>query len=357
MQIRVLCPWQLPADPLHSLATFSSHPVEFIPLSDNPMRLRPSGKLPRLSDEQTSALFEQGSLQAEERRSPPYAAKHNGMHVLRKRALRDPAVFLTTLQDYVRTHALPFWNTTQTMGDTATQQEQNITGCTAALELQQSRFGDRLTQQRVKNRLAGQVGEYVVSTWLRGMLQRFTHDPDFDVSMPEWGTSRDILPLWDDYVVRPHPPTNFVLTKGMARDFTSVGEMDAMVCVGNDVLFALDISTSKAAIEEKLCRLLDDPEAPYLTFRNRMCALFESSNGQQGFRTVSKMHVLCGYRYAHPVCCYPKELGNRNVLLLELPAREIIHSIAQSTFQQLLDRGILLPKDDEEYQLHHPEED
>jgi|GEM_PF-4489271 len=329
-------------------------PVNTPPTPIGSNRPRPSGKPPKLTDAQIGTLFEQGSLQAAERRSPPYAAKRNGMHVLRKRALRDPAVLLTTLQDYVRSRALPLWRSTRTLGDTETQQQQNIVGCAAALKLQHSYFGDRLTKPRVESRLVGQVGEYVVSTWLRGMLERFRNDPDFDVSMPEWGTCDTTIPLWDDYIVRPHPPTNFVLTKETKDSFTSIGEMDAMVCVGNDTLYVLDVSSSMASIQEKLRRLRDNPAAPFLTFRNRMRTLFGLSNGQQGFHTISKMHILCGNRYARPVCYHPQEFGSRNVHLMELPARDIIHSIAQSTFRQMLDRGILVPGNDGEFQLRHP---
>lgn len=289
------------------------------------------------SREDLASLFTQGSVSAPPNAlQPSYTQRTGDTLRLRARSLRDPAVFLKAVRDYVLSCALSLWDHSSTLGDTDAQRQDNIDACERVLRKDKQRFRNRLTQSAVRQRLNGQEAEHAIATWTRSMLRCFSTDSSFDVSVPEWSQHEKSIRLGDGYVVHPHPPTNFILVKGTPQKHECLGEMDILALIGDDTLFCLDVSTSAIAIQEKLCTV---PERLFLDFRKRMKDLFRESGKQQGFHDVAKMHVHCGTQYTYPSARGPAgdECG---VFHLELPARDIVGALTDRVTRQLREAGI-----------------
>ena len=297
-----------------------------------------------LSEEERLELFQRGKVKVPPARSSSYTRREGDNLVLRAKALRDPAVFIASLRDFVRSNSLWCWreNTNEVIFSESEWQD-HIRHSADILRRSVTRYGTVLTKDAVRARLSGEAAEFTVGHWLQKMVQCYKADPEADVTIPVWTGREETVELGGDYYLQPFQGTNLLLFNDDRS--LNVGEHDMMLAMKDSALF-VDVSTSVSAVEGKLERELM-PEELFMKFRRKMNEVFLQSKGSKGYRNSAKIHVVCSSGKSASASAVVQEKGENGVFTLQLPAYHSIHLIQQALFDGLQDLGILtIGKDD-----------
>lgn len=249
-------------------------------------------------------------------------------------ALRDPAVFIAALRDYVRTCAMPLWEQSETLNVSTSEWTDHLRSCEEVLLCGKKKYGHALSWSNVYKRIIGQSAELVVSRWMESFIQTFPKDSETDLHIPRWDTKGESLPMGSGYSLETIPPTNIFLVKAEGTHKMYLEELDMMMLIGNDTAYLLDVTTS---VEKGKYSEID-----FLLFRKRLKELFVESNGEAGFKELAKIHVLCNEIGANDTTAI--HTNNGSVFKLTLPIYDTIRCTAERTIASMQHTDILQRK-------------
>lgn len=293
-----------------------------------------------LSDDETLQLFEQGRIRASPRTQPPYTKREGEELRLRAVSLRDPGVFITSLRDFVRANALRCWyHEAEEVTFSEEERRSNMRRSEATLRRQATTYGTVLTREAVRERLTGQAAEFVIARWIRTMLDRFSTDPEMDVSMPVWKGHEPRLALGGDYFLQPLPGTNHILYHEDANGRQSLREQDMMIHAGSEIAYHIDVSTSETAVDAKL-DAEPVPEELFMLFRRRMREVFWESRKTKGYRNVAKLHFISSEKKTASTAVRG-ENGKPGIFKAHIPAYKAARRVSDALTTDLQDEGVM----------------